>query len=678
VPAGKQPNRLINEKSPYLLQHAYNPVDWYPWSEEAFSKARTEDKPVFLSIGYSTCHWCHVMSHESFEDVEVARILNRDFISIKMDREERPDIDSVYMTVCQIMTGSGGWPLTIIMTPEKKPFYADTYLPKTSRYGKIGLIELLEEVAKQWKTNRRRLVEAGEEISTYLGKLTERRTEGEPSRELIKNAFDSFSRNYDPKWGGFGVAPKFPTPHNLIFLLRYSRLENSAEALKMSEKTLEQMYKGGIFDHIGGGFSRYSTDDKWLVPHFEKMLYDNALLAYAYLEAYGLTKRRLYRSVAEKTLRYVLRELTDPKGGFYSGQDADSEGVEGKYYVFTPEEIERVLGKSEGRKFCERFGISGEGNFEGKSIPNLIENPSFEDEGPDISALCEKLYDYRLKRTSLHKDDKILTSWNALMISTLAKASFLLGEKSYLDAAVRAESFISEYLTDKTGRLLVRWRDGEAANLGQLDDYSFYALCLLELYNATFDASYLKKALRIAGETMRLFEDSENGGYYIYASDSEQLISRPKDVYDGAMPSGNSVAALVLGRLAQLTGDETIRTAADRQLRFISGAAGEYPSGSAFSMIALLGSLYPSMELVCVTSGREAPRELTDFLCEEPSLNLAVILKTSENSSLLSEVSPFTSEYPIPEKGSLYYLCRNNSCFAPTESIQEVKRLINS
>jgi len=677
MPVGSKPNRLINEKSPYLLQHAYNPVDWFPWSEEAFEKARAEDKPVFLSIGYSTCHWCHVMAHESFEDEKVAEILNRDFISIKLDREERPDIDSVYMSVCQIMTGSGGWPLTIIMTPEKKPFFADTYLPKTSRYGRIGLIELLEEVARQWKTNRKRLTEAGDEISDYLSKLANRKTEGEPSKELLKRAFENYKRSFDSKWGGFGGAPKFPTPHNLIFLLRYSHLEKDSESLKMAEKTLEHMYRGGIFDHIGGGFSRYSTDDKWLVPHFEKMLYDNALLAYAYLEAYSLTKRELYRSVAEKTLGYVLRELTDPLGGFYGGQDADSEGVEGKYYVFTPEEIKKVLGKAEGKRFCEWFGITSEGNFEGKSIPNLINNSSFEREDSEVSALCERLYEYRLKRTSLHMDDKILTSWNALMISAFARAALLLGSKAYLETAIRAEKFISEFLTDKSGRLLVRWRDGEAANLGQLDDYAFYALSLIELYDATFDLSYLKKALEIAREMIRLFEDSENGGYYIYASDSEQLISRPKEVYDGAMPSGNSVAALVLNRLALLTGDKALNDAAERQLRFITGAAEAYPSGYAFSMLALISSLYPSLELICVSSGKEAPPELTEFLRKEPVLNLTVLVKTSENAKAVSEIAPFATEYPIPEQGSIYYLCRNKSCFAPTYSIQELKGLLD-
>jgi len=672
----RQPNRLIQEKSPYLLQHAYNPVDWFSWSEEAFAKAKAEDKPIFLSIGYSTCHWCHVMAHESFEDDEVAKILNRDFVAIKLDREERPDVDSVYMSACQIMTGSGGWPLTIIMTAEKKPFYADTYLPKTSRYGKVGLIDLLEEVTKQWRSNRKRLTEAGDEISEYLGSMSDNVTDGEPSKDLIEKAAESYRRIFDRKWGGFGGAPKFPTPHNLIFLLRYSRLANNGDAKKMAEKTLEHMYRGGMFDHIGGGFSRYSTDEKWLVPHFEKMLYDNALLAYAYLEAFSLTGRTLYRRVAERTLDYVLRELTDPRGGFYSGQDADSDGVEGKYYVFTPAEIKEVLGKTEGEAFCRRFGISVSGNFEGKSIPNLIGNDSFEDEDGSISALCNKLYEYRLRRTSLHKDDKVLTSWNALMISAFARASFLLDDTSYLDAAKKAESFISKNLTDESGRLLIRWRDGESANLGQLDDYSFYALCLLELYDATFEICYLEKAMRISQEMLSLFEDPKNGGFYMYASDNEQLISRPKEVYDGAMPSGNSAAGLVLNRLSLLTGDKNLQDTADRQLRFISGAAGSYPAGHAFSMLALLSSLYQTSELVCVTSDNNPPLELVEFLRQNSNPNLTVLVKTPENETILSKISPFTAEYAIPEHGSLYYLCRNKSCLAPTDKIQDLKNQI--
>jgi len=364
-------NLLEREKSPYLLQHKDNPVDWYPWSEEAFARAREEDKPVFLSIGYSTCHWCHVMAHESFEDKEVARLLNGDFVCIKVDREERPDIDAVYMTACQIMTGSGGWPLTVFLTPEQKPFFAGTYFPKQSMYGQYGLVDLLEQVAYMWQNDRRKLLAAGREITAAVN---QRRRPGlqEPDHPLLRRAYGQFRKQFDEEWGGFGSAPKFPTPHNLLFLMRYSAGENQPDALEMAETTLEAMARGGIQDHIGGGFSRYSTDRKWLVPHFEKMLYDNALLTLAYIKAYQMTKKPLYAKTARATADYILRELSNEGGGFFCGQDADSEGIEGKYYVFTPDEIINFLGQKDGEEFCRLYGITESGNFEGSSIPNRM------------------------------------------------------------------------------------------------------------------------------------------------------------------------------------------------------------------------------------------------------------------------------------------------------------------
>lgn len=419
-------NELIHEKSPYLLQHAYNPVNWYPWGAEAFEKAKKEDKPIFLSIGYSTCHWCHVMERESFEDSEVAELLNRDFVSIKVDREERPDIDSVYMNVCMAFTGSGGWPLTIIMTTEQKPFYAATYIPKNQKYGTVGMTELLPVIADLWKNKRRELLRTGNEIISVLKERKGRKNE-KISKKLLIEAADTFKSIFDRKYGGFGAAPKFPSPHNLLFLIRYSYYENDKNALEMAEKTLEQMYRGGIFDHIGGGFSRYSTDSRWLVPHFEKMLYDNALLIYTYAESYQLTKNELYKNVAERTIEYVLRELTDTKHGFYCGQDADSEGVEGKYYTFTPDEVKSVLGEKDGSRFCNSFDITEDGNFEGKSIPNLLKKIAEAD-----NSTLKKLYDYRLRRTSLHKDDKVLTAWNGLMIAALAMMNVLYPAKQLI------------------------------------------------------------------------------------------------------------------------------------------------------------------------------------------------------------------------------------------------------
>ncbi|MDD4797538.1 MAG: thioredoxin domain-containing protein, partial [Eubacteriales bacterium] len=442
-------NHLLRETSPYLLQHAHNPVDWYPWGDEAFKKAQAQDKPVFLSIGYSTCHWCHVMAHESFEDDEVAALLNRFYIAVKVDREERPDVDAVYMNACQVLTGSGGWPLTIVMTPDQQPFFAGTYLPQRGNGGRMGLMELLETLAGQWQTNREKLLHAGAQITDFLREQAARQPAAAAlSFAPLHRAFEQFRQSFDAQNGGFGRAPKFPSPHNLLFLLRYGRAEAQPQALSMVEKTLTQMYRGGLFDHIGGGFSRYSTDARYLVPHFEKMLYDNALLALAYAEAAGATGQDLYAWVARRTLDYVLRELTDADGGFYSAQDADSDGIEGKYYVFTPGEVADVLGEQAGRRFCEEYGITRRGNFEGKSIPNLLENPAYL-ALPDgaVCAAQEKLYAYRLGRTSLHKDDKILTAWNGLMLAALARAYALLGDSPYLPAARRAASFLSSRLS---------------------------------------------------------------------------------------------------------------------------------------------------------------------------------------------------------------------------------------
>ena len=673
----RQPNRLLQEKSPYLLQHAYNPVKWFPWSREAFETAEREDKPIFLSIGYSTCHWCHVMAHESFEDDEVAEILGKSFVAIKVDREERPDIDAVYMAVCQGLTGSGGWPLTIMMTPQQHPFYAATYLPKYSRYGMTGLIELLETIKQQWKTDRSKLISSGKKITAYLQKQGQiAANAGEPTKELLSKGFDQFLESFDDRFGGFNSAPKFPTPHNLLFLLRYALLEKETDAQHMVELTLEQMYRGGIYDHIGGGFSRYSTDKKWLVPHFEKMLYDNALLSYTYIEAYQTFRRPLYRAVAEQTLHYVLRELTDDAGGFYCGQDADSDGVEGKYYVFTQNEILKVLGESDGKLFCEWFGIKESGNFEGKNIANLIANPAYETDNPPMKILCEKLYDYRLNRTRLHKDDKILTSWNALMISAMAKAGRIFNETSYLDAAKKAQRFIAAHLSDEQGRLMVRWRDGEAAHAGQLDDYAFYALALLELYESTFDAHYLHECLRIAGMVIAQFSDEKNGGFYLYASDSEQLISRPKELYDGAVPSGNSVFAMVLVKLSKLTGNTQWQNASDKQVSYIAGTIENYPAGYSFSLLSLLEVLYPSKEVVCTTSDKNSIAELQTLFRENTILNLSVLCKTPENEDIVTKAIPYSSNYPIPQNGTYYYLCQNGACAAPVETIDHLREQI--
>ncbi len=660
-------NRLTKEKSPYLLQHKENPVDWYPWGEEAFQKAKQEDKPIFLSIGYSTCHWCHVMAHESFEDEEVAKVLNRDYICVKVDREERPDIDAVYMSVCQAVTGSGGWPLTIFLTPEQKPFFAGTYFPKQRRYGQFGLVELLERVAYLWKNERQELLRAGNEITQAINQ-SQSGSRQEPDRAIIETAYKQLLRRFDHNWGGFGAAPKFPTPHNLLFLMRYAHAMREPDAMKMATVTLADMASGGIHDHIGGGFSRYSTDEKWLVPHFEKMLYDNALLLMTYVTAYQNTKKGHFADVAHRTADYILRELTDEQGGFYCGQDADSEGVEGKYYVFTPEEVKTVLGETDGAEFCHLYDITDSGNFEGKSIPNRIS--ATEDGWNRKDPRLQKLYDYRLQRTQLHKDDKILLSWNGWTIIALAKAGQALGEKRYLDGAMKAHRFIRKEMTDENDRLYLRWRDGEAANAGQLDDYGVYTLALLELYRITFDTAYLQEAIHRAGQMAALFEDSQ-GGYFMTAADSEQLIARPKETYDGAIPSGNSIAAMVLRKLASLTWEIKWGDAAERQMAFLAASVGEYPASSCFGVLAMMDALYSHRELVCAVKDG-LPDELPQYLKENPADDIGVLLKTESNAEALAQCAPFTQDYPIPETGVMYYLCENGACKAPVKSFSEL------
>lgn len=686
-------NHLVNEKSPYLLQHAENPVNWYPWCKEAFEYASREDKPIFLSIGYSTCHWCHVMAHESFEDEEVAAVLNRDYICIKVDREERPDIDAIYMSVCQAINGSGGWPLTIIMTPDQNPFFAGTYIPKKQRYGYAGLLDVLEKVTFLWKNNRQEVLDTGKKITQFLNR-PEESTSGEPEKMLLKTAVYLFSKQFDSQFGGFGKAPKFPVPHNLIFLMRYALLEENPRALKMAVDTLRAMANGGIHDHIGGGFSRYSTDDQWLVPHFEKMLYDNALLALAYLDAYQITKQPIWADVARRTLNYVLRELTGSQGEFFCGQDADSDGVEGKYYVFTPEEVKHVLGLEDGEAFCNLYDITHEGNFEGKSIPNRIQasdsrtNTGGQQSKPykaetdtmktenvvwaENDMRLKKLYEYRLKRTHLHKDDKVILSWNGWMIAALSKASQILEEPIYLEAAVRANHFLKNRMEDANGRLYHRWRDGEAAHAGQLDDYAVYGLALLSLYQTTCEPFYLKEAILRARQIMDLFEDKKAGGYFLTASDSEALIARPKEVYDGAIPSGNSAAAVLLQSLAGYTGDVLFQEAAKRQLRFLTGIIGNYPMGYSMTLLAMTGCLYPSWTLICSSAQCKTPEKLNRFLREQRIPNLFVIFKTKENQQELEKALPYTKEYPIPSQGQVYYLCKEGTCMTPETDFDKI------
>ena len=665
----KNSNHLVNERSPYLLQHAHNPVDWYPWGEEAFERARTEGKPIFLSIGYSTCHWCHVMERESFEDGDVAKALNRDFVAVKVDREVRPDVDAVYMNVCQALTGGGGWPLTVFLTPEAKPFYAGTYFPKQRRYGQPGLLELLDTVANAWKSDRQRLLKSGEEITAALSG-DEAGDAYTLDKAPVIQACQRFEQRFDGRWGGFGSAPKFPAPHNLLFLLHCHLLGVGEQSLEMAEKTLRAMYQGGIYDHIGGGFSRYSTDERWLVPHFEKMLYDNALLVLTYTEAYQLTGDELYRGIVEKTLEYVQREMTSPEGGFYSAQDADSDGEEGKYYVFTQSEIIRVLGEADGRTLCERYNITSKGNFEGKSILNIIGKEAALPE-PATEALLAKLYDYRPGRCRLHKDDKILTAWNALMLAAYAKASAVFDNIEYLHSAEKAFNFIEDNLTDENGGLLISYRDGKAGGRGLLDDYAFLAWACLELYDSTFHAAYLERAGMLMKTVLSRFQ-SASGGFYLSPEDGESLILRPKEQYDGAMPSGNSVAAWCLVRLAALTGEEFWREAAERQLTFYGSFFSRQPDAVTFALSALMQSMYPVQELICVLADESDKAVLARMLGRKTHPQTAVLVKTLRDQDILSRAAPFADSYPVPEQGAIYYLCQNRSCEAPTADLKHI------
>ena len=661
----KTANRLIHETSPYLLQHAYNPVDWYPWGEEAFARAKSENKPVLLSVGYSTCHWCHVMEQESFEDEEVAKLLNRDFISIKVDKEERPDIDTVYMEVTQAMTGSGGWPMTVFLTPDQKPFFSGTYFPKTSRHRRAGFIDILQTIAEQWKADRLRIESAGDEILTRIKHTRVQSESAEPEKGFITAAYRYFIAAFDEHNGGFNRAPKFPSPHNLMFLMRYGVLESEQQAFVMVEKTLQQMYRGGIYDHVGGGFSRYSTDANWLVPHFEKMLYDNALLTIAYLDAYQINGRDTYRRVAENILSYIAREMTGELGQFYCAQDADSEGHEGLYYVWRPDEITQILGEDDGRYWNKWFGLTKHGNFEGQNIPNLLQNVDYADENERIEVLNEKIYNHRLTRVKLHKDDKALTSWNSMMIIACAKAYAFLDEPKYLTMATRAKSFISEKLTDKSGGLHVSYRNGHASGEGYLDDYAFYAMALLELYSASFDSAYLAEAIDYAERMHSLFADERDGGYFLYSNNAESLITRPKETYDGATPSGNSVTALVLQWLSDLTGEPRWDERARRQIEFMTAETRDNPAVHCFSNIAMMSVLYPRQLIVCVAAAAEDATRLRRILARRFSPDLDVVLITPENEEHFRKILPWLRDYRTINDETAFYVCKDRTCSMP-------------
>lgn len=575
-------NRLIHEKSPYLLQHARNPVDWYPWCEEAFERAKALDRPVFLSIGYSTCHWCHVMARESFEDEEVAGILNRHYVAVKVDREERPDVDHVYMTVCRMLTGSGGWPLSVVMTPDKKPFWVGTYLPKRARYGLPGLVDVLNVLAEAWAKDREVLLGHAEKIAAALRRGVHeagfpeddalRAGNREASHEsALKQGFRHFHAAFDKEYGGFGAAPKFPSPHNLMFLLQYWKRTGEKRAFEMVDTTLKRIYAGGIYDHIGFGFFRYSTDSKWMVPHFEKMLYDNALMMMAFTDMAQATQKSFYREVVWEIASFLDREMKSPDGAFYTAIDAESEGEEGKYYLWTPGEVREVL-DDDAERFLRTYGITDQGNFKGKSVPHLVVREKDGDldvvlppRSPAMERCRKRLLARRDERVRPHTDDKILTSLNGIAAAALAKAARAFSDPDYLDMAQACLEFILERNV-KDGELHARYRDGHVAYKAYLDDYAFLVWALIEMYQATFEDIYLKRAEKLAREMVDRFWDPDGKGFFLTAKDAEELIVRPKEVFDGAVPSGNSAAIMDILRLSHLLEAEDLGKLADEAI----------------------------------------------------------------------------------------------------------------
>ncbi|MFA9462844.1 MAG: thioredoxin domain-containing protein [Velocimicrobium sp.] len=660
----RKPNRLIQEKSPYLIQHAYNPVNWYSWGNEAFERAKKEGKPIFLSIGYSTCHWCHVMEKESFEDDVIAEQLNRDFVSIKVDREERPDIDHIYMEVCQSLTGSGGWPLSIFLNADREPFFAGTYFPKNDRMGRMGFTTVLNQISKLWKLDPNYIKEVSDKIMKGFKQSTKSMERGIDDL-LLQTAYKNFYTEFDEAYGGFGSAPKFPMPHNIYFLLRYWYITNDKDSLRMVEKTLDSMARGGIFDQIGYGFSRYSTDSKWLVPHFEKMLYDNALLAIAYLECYQITRKKTYSETARYIFAYINREMTDKEGGFYSAEDADSEGREGEFYIWSKQEVMQTLGDVEGEEFCRIYHIDDVGNFEGKSIPNRM---GFENsETYDLFEGCrQKLFELRERRIHPNKDDKILSGWNGLMIAAFSIAARVLNEETYKQTAQTAVDFISNHMMNEEGRLLARYRKTDAAFFAYAQDYAFFIWGLIELYETSFDATYLLKAVKLAEDSIQYFWDEEEGGLFLYGTDSESLITRPKEIYDGALPSGNSVAAYNFFRLAKLTGNPKWEDYGNQILHTFGEKIEHYPTGYSFALLAAFFNKTVCEEIILVTVGEDT--ELSgwiNILRENYRPFMTVVLIDEKSKHILSKIAPFFADYKTIDGKITAYVCKNSVCNAP-------------
>jgi uncharacterized protein YyaL (SSP411 family) len=685
-------NRLVHESSPYLQQHATNPINWFPWGEEAFDKAKKEDKPIFLSIGYSTCHWCHVMAHESFSDKQVAELLNKDFIAIKVDREERPDIDNVYMTVTQALTGSGGWPMTIFMTPDKKPFYAGTYFPKHQRWGRPGMMELLPKIAAAWHNDRPKVLTSADRITQHVVRLSSRPAGTKLDQETLVQARQFFIQTYDPEYGGFGKSPKFPSPHQLNFLLRRYYHTRDEQALAMVEKTLTRMRFGGIYDQLGFGFHRYATDAQWLVPHFEKMLYDQAMLIMTYTEAFQATGNTFYARVAEEIITYVLRDMTSAQGGFYSAEDADSEGIEGKFYLWTPGEIKDLLGQKEAAVFSRVFNVKDGGNFEEtgpghnidqnilhlqKTLPDHAKDLGISEEQlrKRLEAGRQTLFDARQKRIHPFKDDKILTDWNGLMIAALAKAGYVLDNQNYIAAAAKAADFILQNLTTDNGRLLKRYRNGKSGLAAHLNDYAFMVWGLIELYQATYATNYLKHAIDLNAKMLVHFWDQQNGGLFMTADDGEKLLVRSKEIHDGAIPSGNSVAVYNLLRLAHMTGETDYVENAEDIIKAFSDPVKQYPAGHSQLMVALEFALNPNYEVVIVGDPEQQDTRVMLAALRRPFIPEKIVLfRTADekDADTLSDIAPFTRSMATRNGRATAYVCQQFACKLPTTSVDQM------
>ncbi len=680
---GLNQNLLHKEQSPYLLQHAENPVHWHAWNEEAFQKAKNENKPVFLSIGYATCHWCHVMAHESFEDEEIAGLMNDAFVNIKVDREERPDIDNTYMTVCQMVTGHGGWPLTIIMTPDKKPFFAATYIPKDSHFERIGMRQLIPAIEHHWKNEYSSIEKAVESISEGYKLQQQFVKTDQLGSEVINRAVDDFRTHYDEEYGGFGSAPKFPTPHNLSFLLRHAFLNKDEETLHMVTKTLKMMRFGGLFDQIGYGFHRYSTDQEWILPHFEKMLYDQALLMRAYTDAYQYTGELLFKQTVYEISEYVQRDLYNGDGGYYSAEDADSEGVEGKFYTWTYEELKEILSPAEFAIFMDEYHIRKEGNFKDESTRKLngtnilyLKSPDFLMD-PRLLEIREKLQKHRGNRVRPLLDDKILTDWNALMISAYARAAFVFDDDSFLKLARKGISFIENHLVSNS-RLLHRYRNGEAGIQAFADDYAFLIQALIECYESTFESEYLTKAIFWKNEFIKQLWDEDEGAFFFSRVTDSDSMGSQKLIYDGAIPSANSVAMLNLLKLHKFTGNADYANRADEMIKLFGSNLSKHGSHHAQAMQALQFSLRPSQEIVLAEADKgEDIKAFVDEIRKRYLPNAIVMRHPAEGYDLIYEFSDFIKQKKPRNNQTTAFVCEDFSCKHPVNTSADFSRILD-